>query len=533
MTGLIINVPDGEAQPRTSFGEQALALAKSEWSLWHTQENGPSLGYATYQRAGHQESVALRSTAGRHALTSLIYKSLDRVPSRKELDDTLNSLEASAIFDGPYYRVHTRIADLGDKVYLDLANDAWQVVEISANGWKIINAEDAPIRFRRPNGTHALPSPLPGGDLFEIGKFINTDRIGLILSIAWLLDTLTDRGPHPILAYVGGHGTAKSTATSVLQRIVDPRASERRAPPRSNRDLAIAATNSWITGFDNISKLSPELADDLCRLSTGSAFTTRSLYSDGEEVIFTARRPVILNSIVDLTERPDLSDRTISIQLIPIDKHRRMVESQFWPLFEAARPGILGALLTALATALKTWSSIEPMALPRMADFYKLIQAAGPSLPWSIEEFESAWLDMRDNTIKDVIQGSALMVVLLPFLETVGAWRASASELLYQVNARHSFDSLPDEWPKTPQGLIGALRRLAPMFEHLGWDLKFGRRDNTVMRGRWVEISKKATIDPLGPKPAFIIDTPSTNLETPPLFIPVCKPQLSGQSVRD
>src|ERR1017187_10138958 len=70
-------------------------------------------------------------------------------------------------------------------------------------------------------------------------------------------------------------------------------------PPREERDLLIAANNSWIVAYDNLSGTSQWLSDALCRLSTGGGFSTRELHSDNEEILFEATRPVILNGIDD------------------------------------------------------------------------------------------------------------------------------------------------------------------------------------------------------------------------------------------
>jgi hypothetical protein len=49
------------------------------------------------------------------------------------------------------------------------------------------------------------------------------------------------------------------------------------------------------------------MADALCRLATGGGFATRKLHSDANEVLFKATRPIILNGIPELAERPDLA----------------------------------------------------------------------------------------------------------------------------------------------------------------------------------------------------------------------------------
>ena len=93
--------------------------------------------------------------------------------------------------------------------------------------------------------------------------------------------------------------------------LVDPNLAPLRSLPREDRDLFIAANNGHVIVFDNVSGLPDWLSDSLCRLATGGGFATRQLYTDGDEVLFDAMRPIILNGIEDFVSRPDLADRTI------------------------------------------------------------------------------------------------------------------------------------------------------------------------------------------------------------------------------
>jgi len=45
-----------------------------------------------------------------------------------------------------------------------------------------------------------------------------------------------------------------------------------------------------------------------------------------------------------------------------------------------------------------------------------------------------------------------------------------------------------DTWPQTPQGLVHALRRLAPALEAVGWHLELGVRDSKTTHERLVVI---------------------------------------------
>ena len=68
------------------------------------------------------------------------------------------------------------------------------------------------------------------------------------------------------------------------------------------------------------------LSDALCRLASGGSFAVRQLYTDDEEMLFQARRPVILNGIEEIASRSDLVDRLLGAHLPPIPEERRRPE---------------------------------------------------------------------------------------------------------------------------------------------------------------------------------------------------------------
>ena len=490
-----VEVPPGEAKARESVRQRAVKLARECCELWHAHENGPPQGYASFPHDGHTEHVELRTTAGRLWVQGLYYRKTGDALSRPDTEQVLDALEATAIHDGPLLPVHVRVADLGDRIFLDLADPAWQVVEVNpkfpAPGYKTIPADQAPVRFRRPNGTEALPVPVAGGSLEVLGDFIHTDRAGLALVCACLLSAMTDRGSAPILSFMGGQGTSKTSSTRGFQRLVDPRGGALRAVPKKEEDLAVAARNAWVVSYDNVSRISPEFSDGLCRLATGASFTTRTYYTNGEETIIKARRPVILNSIVDVVNRADLLDRTVAVQLLKITEDKRLEESVFWPRFEEARPRLLGAALTALSGALARWDDTRPERPPRLADFYHLAQAAGDALPGGTAAFDEAWAAMQGAAIQSALEASPIGAPLLSLLEaqSTKTWKAPAAQLLRDLNAcRAAGFREHDTWPQTPQGLVHALRRLAPALEAVGWHLELGVRDSKTTHERLVVI---------------------------------------------
>jgi hypothetical protein len=97
----------------------------------------------------------------------------------------------------------------------------------------------------------------------------------------------------------------------------------------------------------------PWLSDSLCRLATGGGHAARKLYTNDEETLVDAQRPVILNGIEQNVTRADLGDRSISITLEPIPPECRISERELWSRFEQDRGAIFGALLDMMAYGLR------------------------------------------------------------------------------------------------------------------------------------------------------------------------------------
>jgi hypothetical protein len=135
----------------------------------------------------------------------------------------------------------------------------------------------------------------------------------------------------------GEQGSAKTVLSKLLKALIDPNAAPVRALSREQRELMIAANNSYLLAFDNLSGLPHWLSDALCRLATGGSFAVRQLYTDDEEVLFEASRPILLNGIEDVISRPDLGDRAIFLSLAPIAETDRRPEADLWREF-ANRP---------------------------------------------------------------------------------------------------------------------------------------------------------------------------------------------------
>jgi hypothetical protein len=130
----------------------------------------------------------------------------------------------------------------------------------------------------------------------------------------------------------------------------------------------------------------------------------RQLYTDDEEVLFQAARPILLNGIEDVISRPDLADRAIFLTLSPIAERQRRSEAELWREFEMARPRVLGALLDAAAHGLRALSGLgyRLEQLPRMAYFTVWAGACETAL-WPAGTFARAYEANRRAAIESMI----------------------------------------------------------------------------------------------------------------------------------
>lgn len=459
--------------------------------LFHTPDGE---AYATIEVNGHTENWRVGDQVFRDWLIHRYFQATRKAPNSQALQNALGVFRCRARIEGSEQPVFARVAGDDNATYIDLANGTWEVVEVTALGWRILTAP--PVKFRRPRGMLPLPRPLLGGSPEDIYCFLNVeDGSDLKLMLGWLVACFLPRGPFPVLVTHGEHGSAKSTTCRVLRRLIDPNRADLRAEPREPRDLVIAASNQWVIALDNVSYLPPWLSDGLCRLATGGGYATRQLYSDDEERIFQSQRPIMLNGISEIAARPDLLDRSLIVYLPSIPEERRQPEADFWQDFELLRPLIFGAMLEVVTGAIKNLPTVRLDCKPRMADFALLATAAEEGMGWEPGSFMDAYRTNRAGANELALDASPLTPAVRK-LAAEGAWEGKAEALLKELEKRANDGTDKPGWPKNGRALSGQLRRLVPNFRATGIDLQFGKSGD-----RFIKIRKLAPIAPAASEP--------------------------------
>ena len=454
-----LDVPSSSAEKQPRSAADILVEIGLNYELWH---DASERGYATIGRV----SLPIRSKSFRSRLLRTFREQTGKVPSGEAMTNALTAIEAEAL-DGPESTPHTRVAFHDDRIYYHLADEADTVIEISPEGWR--ECQRPPVRFVRRSGLLALPRPQRDGSLEEWRPLLNCpDDDSWTLLKGWITAAASGIGPFPALVLTGEQGSAKSTTARMLKALIDPADPLLRSEPREARDLMLSAVRQHLLVFDNLSHLSPWLSDALCGLVTGRGFATRELYSDEEEVVFTAMRPLILNGITDFVTRPDMMDRSVFLRHPPIPGERRREERELWERFEALRPRLLGALFDRLCGMLRERPRVELPCKPRMADFAVIAVAAerGAGEP---ECFLAAYGLVQAQAEAEMVEEDPVGAALLRWKPPQNPWEGTMKELLTALT-----DSLPEEerktpgWPTNPRKLSASLKRLSPILRKLG-----------------------------------------------------------------
>jgi hypothetical protein len=468
-----------EEQPTQK--EILIEIAKS-CELFHHD----MIPYTRITRDGHKEVWPVVSRTFRLYLEQQYHQITGGSPSSNARTEAISTIEALARFGNEEHPVFRRVARVGTNIVIDIGDPAWSVIEVSDTGWQILS--DSPVRFHRGKDAQSLPIPEKGGALDDLWHFINIKPDDRLPFLAWLVFSLMPDGPFVILVLRAFHGSGKSTTSRYTIALIDPRKGGLRSFPRDERDLAIASTNGWLMAFDNLSHIPHFISDALCRLTHGAGFATRTLYENTEETIIDAKRPVLMNSIGDIIDRPDLADRVLLLELPPLDGPRR-TEAQIEADFQKKGPKIMGAILDLMVQVLRELPDVGYDGLPRMADFARVGIAVERVLQYPAGSFLAAYMRHREDLAANVLD-HPVVAALFKILEdsSPSGWTGTFKELKVDLEKIASdADKYSPNWPKTAKKLGNDLRSMTPTLKTQGLSISF---DGHSEKGSKVTLQK-------------------------------------------
>jgi hypothetical protein len=129
-----------------------------QFELFRSQDG---IAFADIYGGATRQTWPVRSKLFAEWISVVFFENERRVPTRTEVKSAITLIDGGGLRELPVHDVFVRVGQLGDRLYLDLADDDWSAIEIDSSGWRAV--QNPPVRFERTPGMRALPVPKKGG----------------------------------------------------------------------------------------------------------------------------------------------------------------------------------------------------------------------------------------------------------------------------------------------------------------------------------------------------------------------------------
>lgn len=456
--------------------------------------------YARIKINGHYEIYRVKSQSFKDIVIEIAEAEFNKVIAKSSLESALESIGARARRSKEKKVIAVRVKYLANerKIYLDLCNDKWQVVEIDGNGWRIL--DDSPIWFKRTDDLDELPKPIKTNEdnyktISKLKNYLNySSAENFDIYVSWLLSNLLTDLPVPILILQGNKGAGKTFTSQILRTIIDPAKqlkSISRTRPKPD-DIILDVSKNRVLAYDNFSagSITAEISDLFATISTNASHSKRALYTDDVPIIVRLGRSLMFNGIDDLVKREDLLDRSLIVNLDDLKERKSIddMEAQF----AKDHPYILGALLNVASEALKNQgkSNLSDKRI-RFTDFGRFVENGARAMKWEEGYFKKIYIDNKAKANENLTQSNFFVLGLNELLTKsyTGEISYTATQLIERVK---STEVVPYDTPKGAipysNKVLDRLRRDETQLEVLGISystrLSTGRTIYTFKRGK-------------------------------------------------
>lgn len=474
---------EGVESGRESKAESVINLLRQEAEFYHDEDNEcwirskvPNKPDESGAVSGsHYEVHNLNSEGFRDYAELIFYRTTGGVIGESAMKDIIDGLRPVARHDSEQKEVCLRYAKVGDTVYINMANDTWQVIEVDKTGWRIKEGNEVPVLFTRDKYMRALPEPERGHDIGKLWEAIpikdSEDRNRLMV---WMITAMLPDTDYLMLEITGIAGASKSGAQKVIVGLIDPNEADLLTYSGKLDDIPVMAKHSHIVSYENMSSISHQMQDKFCSMLTGGANGTRTLHKTSERSLWSIKRPIVINGIPHLAVgRDDLTQRTIRLEMPAMDKWiSKSIIKKRWE--DDLRPKVLGALYDLLSGVLGELenSTIVESSVTRQVDLLREGQAVYGALGID-QSFEDSIRAMQQEQDIESIENCPVTKAIIDMMnEQGGYYKGTTTELLVFLSDPHkgykpSYID-PKRWPKGYHALSSILRRQESLLKKMG-----------------------------------------------------------------
>ncbi|MBW7929170.1 MAG: hypothetical protein H3C58_14020, partial [Fimbriimonadaceae bacterium] len=275
--GRLEDIPNESLDESNDGGKDAVTrlldmVEKDGVELWRDRDGNP---YATFRNGDALVHCHIPSLTFKRYLAKAYFESTGRGLSDQTRETATNTFAAIAVYRGEVHPVALRTGWSKGNAYLALHDESGSVVEVDADGWRLIGSADSPIRFVPGQNTRALPTPVDGGSIYGLWRVANYEEMDRPLVLAWLVGFFLRVGTFPVLAVGGEQGSGKSVSSRLLLQLLDPNTAGLRNLCKDYGTWMARLRSAQVLGFDNLRGLDPATSDELCRIVSGVGFSAR------------------------------------------------------------------------------------------------------------------------------------------------------------------------------------------------------------------------------------------------------------------
>lgn len=414
---------------------------------------------------GHYEIMPCNSTQFIEYLSHEYYRRFNESVSASVIRDAIVTISGKAQYESKMHDLSVRSTYDNGILWYDLVNSDWQVVKITKEGWKVV--DEYPILFKRHAHQKEQVKPIKGGDAKLLEKYINlSDPQEKLLVLVNIISYFLPHIPRPLLYLQGQQGSAKTTQTKFIRKVVDPSELDVTTFPKNSEELVQMLNHHHVITFDNLSRIDNDMSDTLCRAITGGGVSKRKLYTDNADIFYSFTRGIVMNGINTTILKPDLLDRSIVVELDVIDRENRKTEQEVWNEFNSDLPKILGGIYDVLVQSLFLVSSTEVEQPPRMADFTLWGSCIAKALGYTQQQFLDAYYKNIKESVSEVAESDTTSNRIVDLIDRKGVWTGRMEELYQEIR---SDDYETGYFPRSASALSRHIKVIKPSLLELGY----------------------------------------------------------------
>ncbi len=480
------NTDNESKNPRDTSIEKIVEYAERVFSDCFIAENNSSKVYAIVKIDEHFETVDLDLQLAKDVLIINYQKDFKKILSTNQAEQSISFVKTKKRFskDTPKKQDHIRCAFENNTIWYDLCNPKREVVKITKDDFEIVPYDKTcPLFFRTPYMSEQVK---PNSDLkvdddpiSKCFKLIRKPNDTVMRSnvIALFLETVDV----PMLVFGGSTDASKTVTSTLVKMLVDPSGKKIEdygtSMPTKPDDLATILYCNYLPSFENISKLSNEQSDMLCKANTGANFSTRLFYSQGQESKLAIHRKSMLNGITVNIDRDDLGRRTLPYDLPSFKIGEKKTKEQVLSEFYALLPDLLGHVFLTLQKALILYDDVKSKAqIGIRGEFQVWGEAISQALGNPEGKFTEA-LQEKESLISDKLSQSNALVPFIQDLFSDGKeeYTSGESDIFDSfkdfTNGRYETNN-PDVFPSSVGKLADVIKRSFTQLNNAGFTIE-------------------------------------------------------------